>query len=345
MEFASVFIDENDLSDPDKPPRYLRTVDRRLGNERALSRQAVIWPTSSLDHPTTSTIPAGPTACRRPRPSRAAWSTSPTPRFSAAATTDSDVWVKSSNDCGATWSNGAKLTASVPLNQSPIIVVNPLNGNLHVVWREFGQNGSADRILMALSTNAAKTFGQVSEVINLGVPQLLPTEYAWPRRSRRRSITRSCLTHITDVRMASRNGYPFACWAQTASCGWFSRSASRSNAPPEAVSSRVMFGNWIERRWSFAAIDNFSAWTRSSRQSRAPARAPTASGTTSATTSRSLTPRCLGGLPVHHRPIPVPPAHTIDVMAVQTDAVGCFLPEPGIQVSKYPIAYDSLQRR
>ena len=180
VQFASVFIDDNDSSDPNRPPRYLRTAVVDGGTSgRFLDKPWII-----ADIPrglATCTIPAGPNG------SPAAQTIETGMVYVAYATflgsgnnPHSDVWVKSSNNCGATWSNGTKLTASVPLNQSPIIVVNPLNGNLHVVWREFGQNGSADRILMASSTNAGE---DVQQGVGRDQPRRAATAaagYAWP---------------------------------------------------------------------------------------------------------------------------------------------------------------------
>ena len=125
MQFASVFIDDNDSSDPNKPPRYLRTTIVDSGTSgRFLDKPWII-----ADIPrglATCTIPAGPNGVPAAQTIQTGMVYIAYATFLGSGNNPhSDVWVKSSNDCGATWSNGAKLTASVPLNQSPIIVVNP----------------------------------------------------------------------------------------------------------------------------------------------------------------------------------------------------------------------------
>ena len=44
-------------------------------------------------------------------------------------------------------------------------------------------------------------------------------------------------------------------------------------------------------------------------------------------------------------PMAPPPAHTIDVRAVQTNAAGAFQPGSSIQASKYPLAYDTASQQ
>ena len=210
MQFVSVYIDDNNSSDPNTPPRYLRTrvVDSGTSG-RFLDKP---WVISDIPRGLAScTIPAGPGG-------QPAAQTIQTGVVYAAYATflgsgnnpHSNIWVRSSNDCGATWSNGSKVTESIPLSQSPVVVVNPLNGNLHVIWREFGQGGSADRILTATSTNGARTFSKVAQIDSLGVPQ--PVGY-WPSGVSS-AFDQTTLPNavIADVRMARTNGYPSACF-------------------------------------------------------------------------------------------------------------------------------------
>jgi len=88
--------------------------------------------------------------------------------------------------------------------------VNPVNGDISVVWREFGQAGSADRILTAMSGSGGKTFGKVTEIASLGVPQAVnywpsPVSSAFDQTTLPNAV-------VTDVRMARTNGYPSACY-------------------------------------------------------------------------------------------------------------------------------------
>ena len=170
VQFVATFIDDNNTSDPNVPPRFLRISIVDSGT----SGRFLDKPWTIADVPrgnATCTIPAGPGGNPAAQNISAgvvyvAWATF----LGSGNNPHSDIWVKNSRDCGETWSNATKLTSSIPLSQSPIIVLNPTNGNVHVVWREFGQGGSPDRILTASSTNEAKTFGKPVEVANLGVP-------------------------------------------------------------------------------------------------------------------------------------------------------------------------------
>ena len=345
MQFASVFIDDNDSSDPNRPPRYLRTAIVDSGTSgRFLDKPWII-----ADIPrglATCTIPAGPNG------SPAAQTIQSGVVYVAYATflgsgnnPHSDIWVRSSNDCGTTWSNGSKVTASVPLNQSPMIVVNPVNGNIFVVWREFGQNGSADRILMSSSTNGAKTFSKVTEVASLGVPQL-PANYSWPSPvSTAFDQTTLPNANITDVRMARTNGYPSACVGSDGVLRVaFSKRIPQPGTSPGAIEfARVIFGTLNGNNWSFAPIDNHAGPGHQFQ----PAIACTGTRATAvwydqradAAFSQPLMPWVF--FPFIIDPIAPPLTHTIDVRAVQTDAAGVFQPGSSIQVSKYPLAYDT----
>ena len=347
MQFASVFIDDNDSSDPNTPPRYLRTTIVDSGTSgRFLDKPWII-----ADIPrglATCTIPAGPNGVPAAQTIQSGMVYIAYATFLGSGNNPhSDVWVKSSNDCGATWSNGAKLTASVPLNQSPIVVVNPVNGNLHVVWREFGQNGSADRILMASSTNGAKTFSKVSEVASLGVPQPLPASYYWPANVSTAFDQTTLPNPEINLTRAwrERTGIRPRASAPTASCASPSRSAFRSLArrPGTLEFARIMFGTLNGNSWSIAPIDNHPGPGHQFQ----PAIACTGTRATAiwydqrgdAAFSQPLLPWVF--FPFIIEPMTPPPTHTVDVRAVQTDAAGVFQPGSSIQVSKYPLAYDT----
>ena len=346
VQFASVFIDDNDSSDPNKPPRYLRTTIVDSGTSgRFLDKPWII-----ADIPrglATCTIPAGPNGVPAAQTIQSGMVYVAYATFLGSGNNPhSDVWVKSSNDCGATWSNGAKLTASVPLNQSPIIVVNPVNGNLYVVWREFGQSGSADRILMASSTNGAKTFSKVSEVTSLGVPQPLPENYHWPANVST-AFDQTTLPNPGNnlARMARTNGYPSACVGTDGVLRIaFAKRISQPGAPagmPEFA--RIMVGTLNGNIWSIAPIDNHAGPGHQFQ----PALACTGTRATAiwydqrgdAAFNYPQLPWVF--FPFTVEPTMQPVSRTVDVRAVQTDASGVFKPGSSIQVSKYPLAYDT----
>ncbi len=230
-----------------------------------------------------------------------------------------------------------------------MIVLNPVNGNLYVVWREFGQSGLADRILMATSTNAARTFSKVSEVASLGVPQP-PANYSWPSPvSTAFDQTTLPNNNITDVRMARTNGYPSAC---VGSDGVLRVAYSKRIPQPGAPAgrsefARIIFATLSGSNWSSAAIDNHAGPGHQFQ----PAIACTGTRATAiwydqrgdAAFSQPLLPWVF--FPFIIDPMAPPPAHTIDVRAVQTNAAGTFEPGSSIQVSKYPLAYDTASQQ
>jgi hypothetical protein len=349
VQFASVFIDDNDSSDPNRPPRYLRTAIVDAGTSgRFLDKPWII-----ADIPrglAACTIPAGPNGLPAAQTIQSgvvyvAYATF----LGSGNNPHSDIWVRSSNDCGASWGNGTKVTASVPLNQSPVIVLNPVNGDVYVVWREFGQGGSADRILMASSSNSAKTFSKVTEVASLGVPQL-PSTYSWPSPvSTAFDQTTLPNNNIADVRMARTNGYPSACVGSDGVLRVaFSKRVRQPGTLPGSIEfARVMFGTLNASGWSIAPIDNHAGPGHQFQ----PAIACTGTRTTAvwydqrgdAAFTQPLLPWVF--FPFIIDPMAPPPAHTIDVRAVQTDAAGLFQPNTSIQVSKYPLAYDTASQQ
>jgi hypothetical protein len=344
VQFVSVYIDDNNSSDPNTPPRYLRTTIVDAGTSgRFLDKPWVI-----ADRPrglASCTIPAGPGG-------QPAAQTIPTGVVYVAYATflgsgnnpHSDIWVRSSNDCGATWSNGSKVTASIPLSQSPIVVVNPVNGNIQVVWREFGQAGSPDRILTATSSNGGRTFGKVSEIGNLGVPR--PAE-PWP--SGVSSAFDQTTFPIPDhpvfnlLRMARTNGYPSACFDTD---GQLRVVFSKRFPQPTRLSvdyARIMLATSSGNGWTVTPIDNHPGPGHQFQPSIACTgkRATVLWYDQRNDIAFSLPPMPWVFFPFVINPIGSPPVHTVDVRAAQSGPNGTFTPGSSIQVSKYPLAYDS----
>jgi hypothetical protein len=346
VQFVATYIDDNNTSDPNTPPRFLRLSIVDSGT----SGRFLDKPWTIADVPrglATCTIPAGPGGQPAAQTIQAgvayvAWATF----LGSGNNPHSEIWVKSSKDCGATWSNATKLTSSIPLSQSPVIVLNPVNGNVHVVWREFGQSGTADRILTASSTNGAKTFGKPVEIANLGVPQ--PVDY-WPSPVSN-AFDQATLPAgtVNDLRMARSNGYPSAC---VGTDGKLRVVYSRRILQPGAVAgsiqhARVMLATMNSTGWTETAIDNHAGPGHQFQPSITCTgiRATAAWYDQRNDAAYSLPP----GPPVPWvffpfiiDPIVPPPAHTIDVRAIQTDQNGVFQPDSSIQVSKYPIAFDT----
>ena len=203
---------------------------------------------------------------------------------------------------------------------------------------------------MASSTNGAKTFSKVSEVFSLGVPQLLPRRDIPGRRRSRRAFDQTTLPNAAStelranganervsVRVRRHRRRPARRLLAAHSAA--ERAARRDQVRPNHVrhaQRQQLVG--VQRRSTTMLVPG----TSSSRPSPARAREPRRSGTTSAATSRSRPPLLPWVFfPFIIEPMTPPPTHTIDVRAVQTDAAGVFQPGSSIQVSKYPLAYDT----
>ena len=343
VQFVSVFIDDNETSDPNRAPRYVRTALVDTGSSgRFLDKPWLI-----ADIPrgqATCTIPGGPGG------TPAAQTISTGLVYVAYATflgsgnnPHSDIWVKTSNDCGASWVNSAKVTASIPLSQSPMIVLNPVNGAVHVLWREFGQSGSPDRILLASSSSGARAFGKATELVNLGVPQ---TVSYWPSPVST-AFDQTTLPNgsINEVRMARTNGYPSACVGSDGQLRVvYTQRVSQPGTSPEAMRfARVMLARQTGSGWAFAALDNHAGPGHQFQ----PAIACTGQRATVMwydqrdDTAFLQAPMPWVFFPFIIDPVAPPPTHTIDVRAVQSDAGGGFPSGTSVRVSRYPLAYDT----
>jgi hypothetical protein len=80
-----------------------------------------------------------------------AWS-----RFTGSQSTK--IMVSRSQDCGKTWSNPIKVSESSSINQGTNIAIDPLTGQVYVVWRQFATTSNPDSILMARSDDFGNTF-------------------------------------------------------------------------------------------------------------------------------------------------------------------------------------------
>ena len=75
----------------------------------------------------------------------------------------------SSSNCGATWSNPAKLSERIALNQGTVLAVNPVDGAIYIAWREFANPAdptAAHAILFVRSTDGGKSFTKAAPIDN-----------------------------------------------------------------------------------------------------------------------------------------------------------------------------------
>jgi hypothetical protein len=342
VQFFSLFIDDNNSSNPDVAPRHVRTTIVDSGSSgRFLDKPWFAWDIRR----------SGSATCTIPGSSGVPSQTVPAGNLYVAYATflgggnnpHSDVWVKRSTDCGQTWNTQAKLTASIDISQSPMVAINPANGDVYVVWREFGTSGRADRILWSKSTNGGKSFSKASVLHDLGVPSGTSQSTAFDQGSLPNETT-------PGVRMARTNDYPSVC---IGSNGVIRVAFSKRIAQPDAFVPGIDFARIVVasssnggQSWSAPVpIDNHR-WAGHQFQ---PSLACTGTTTTALWYDQRndnafgippVLPFPFGPFgPFIIDPIPPPPAHTIDVRAAQTDNQGAF--EPSVQVSRYPVVFNT----
>jgi hypothetical protein len=81
-----------------------------------------------------------------------------------ATSTPTHLMFTRSTDCGVTWSTPVQLNIGTMTSQGSAIAINPINGNVYVAWRQFASSGVPDAIMVAMSTNAGRTFSAPVQV-------------------------------------------------------------------------------------------------------------------------------------------------------------------------------------
>lgn len=78
----------------------------------------------------------------------------------------SSVYFTRSRDCGNNYDRPIRVDGAFTRNQGAAVLVNPANGNVHVVWRHFNQN----MIMVATSTDGGARFGAPVPINPFGFP-------------------------------------------------------------------------------------------------------------------------------------------------------------------------------
>ncbi len=339
MQFVAVFIDDNNTSDPDAQPRYLWTVAPEAGTSgKFLDKPWIAVDIPRGGAPPVCTIPAGPGGVPAAQTIQAGTAYVAYAVFLGEGNNPhSEIWVKKSTDCGRTWGSAAKVTASVPLSQSPMLVINPTNGNLHVVWREFGVGGGEDRILTAKSTNFAKSFSKPVEIHRLGVPAPLSTAY-----------DQATLPSAAEpgLRMARSNDYPAACIGTDGLMRVLFSKRIQDQRSRIVVTTSADGVTWSPP----AAVDNHSAAGHQFQPSIACAGPRSVAFWLDQRNDNAFwlltafpdLPHVIG--PFIIDVTNAPPTHTVDSRAAHEaglDAAGNPIFAPSLQVSRYQVRYDT----
>jgi hypothetical protein len=69
-----------------------------------------------------------------------------------------------STDCGNTWEKPIKLSESHHINQGTMLAVDPHDGTVYIVWRQFARDNVADAIIFCKSTDGGQRFTKPVEI-------------------------------------------------------------------------------------------------------------------------------------------------------------------------------------
>jgi hypothetical protein len=169
--FVSRFIDNNN-NDGGDPIQYLGTLEI----DRGTSGQFLDKPWVVAD------IPRGQTTCtvNGQRVPAGMVYVVYTSFVGGDNNIRSKIMFSRSTNCGATWSNPAKLSERIARNQGTTIAIDPGTGDVHIAWREFAVAGDAstrDAILVSRSTDEGRTF-TAAAAISTNNYQFLPFDQA-----------------------------------------------------------------------------------------------------------------------------------------------------------------------
>ena len=344
--FVSLYIDDNNTQDAAAPIRYVRTVVVDSGN----SGQFLDKPWIAVDIPRagagTCTIPGAGGVADQVVPAGivyAAYSA-----FLGGSNPHSKILFTRSTDCGRTWDNPVKLNESYGVvSQSAMVSVNPVNGNVMVAWRQFGDPNFQDpgAILVAQSSDLGRTFSKAGAVATLGLANPPPPATGEPVFTSL-AFDQASLPLPADpaptMRMFRSNGYPTSCIGTDG----IYRVAWAQRWPTPVDDSRIVISTSSDgATWSTpAVVDPY------------PGRGHQFMPSIACTADRATivwydqrndnAPAVFGsfwfGMTIFD-PIPPPPAHTIDVRAAQSDVAdptgAAFL--ASTQVSRYQWAVDT----
>lgn len=81
----------------------------------------------------------------------------------------SQIMFTRSLDCGQSWSTPSKLSESYSVNQGTVMAINPVTGDVYVVWRQIQNNSGnvPDSIVFAKSSDQGKTFSKATVIATI----------------------------------------------------------------------------------------------------------------------------------------------------------------------------------
>ncbi len=206
--FVARFIDNNNKDGGD-PIEYLGAAQIDLGTSGQFLDKPWIVADIPRDGATCSingrAVPAGPVYLTY------------TSFLGSGNNVRSKILFSRSTDCGATWSNPAKLSERVARNQGTTISVDPGTGAIYIAWREFKSPDDAtsrDAILVVRSQDGGKSFTKAS-AITPGGYQFSPFDQASSPLTFRTNAypTLAVVPAEAEGRAAGQPGSAYVAWA------------------------------------------------------------------------------------------------------------------------------------
>jgi hypothetical protein len=340
--FMSLYIDDNTTQNADVPPRYIRTTIIDAGTTgRFIDKPHHVFDTRGG---TTCTIPGNgsiPAQTVQAGTVYAAYAI-----FKGDGNSEIDfTW---STDCGVTWVGPYKLSESTHVDQAANIAVDPANGNVFVVWRQFATvlNPNDDGIYISSLPFGSSGVSVVQADLNLKKIKPVKVPVAFTSLPFDQPSAPSAV--YPDKRMFRTNDYPALCVSNgTLNLAWSQRGFGASGQEARIVFSTYANGSaWTAARPVDNPVDSVDN-TFTGHQFM-----PTiACGAGRKTllwydqrddiARTALGPQFFGAFIDDFPDTPSPTVlHTVDVRASQTTATGDF--SGSTRVSRYPYGYDPL---
>jgi hypothetical protein len=129
----------------------------------------------------------------------------------------SKIYLKSSSDCGATWTKGTKLNDDTHVNQGSTIAIDPRNGTVYVAWRTFGKKNERDTIQISriqTGGNEEKDNEVEDPVTIQSLPRFDSTNPAGPAFFDQGMTGTSIRTNSLPTIAVDGNGRVYVAWSQ-----------------------------------------------------------------------------------------------------------------------------------
>lgn len=206
------------------PIRYVDTVEVASGALSAdgTTKLFVDKPWIAVDVPRgggqTCTLAAGPNDVRAiPAGAIYVGYSLITEDVATGADLSSDVMVRASLDCGATWSAPVKLNGASPKNQGVVLAVDPITGKVYAAWRRIASGTEPDAIMVSRTFSRGLRFTAPRVVATVPAGQIFDHDTAGSYSGFR---SRALPTLAISTPPDASNRWLHVAWAQRDASGW-----------------------------------------------------------------------------------------------------------------------------